>query len=121
MSPRGRPRSSGAEYARAVDVRTEGQSDSVAVRALHRAAFAVHGHVVANLVDELRAAVTSGEGLSLVAEERGEVVGHVMFTPSLLDAPRRLVPVQVLSPLGVVPWRLRRGVREPRRGGNPRR
>ncbi len=102
--------SSGAEYARAVDVRTEGQSDAAAVRALHLAAFVDHGQVVANLVDELRAAVTSGEGLSLVAEERGEVVGQVMFTPSLLDAPRRLVPVQVLSPLGVVPWRQRHGI-----------
>ena len=33
-----------------------------------------------------------------------------MFTPSLLDAPRKLVPVQVLSPVGVVPTSQGRGV-----------
>jgi putative acetyltransferase len=33
-----------------------------------------------------------------------------MFTPSLLDAPRELVEVQVLSPLAVLPERQRRGV-----------
>jgi putative acetyltransferase len=33
-----------------------------------------------------------------------------MFTPSVLDAPVRLVRVQVLSPLGVVPEHQRTGV-----------
>jgi len=54
--------------------------------------------------------VTQGDGLSLVAEEQGEVVGHVMFTPSLLDAPKRLVAVQVLSPIGVLPAHQGQGV-----------
>ncbi len=91
-------------------VREEHPRDSAAVRALHLAAFGDHGRVVADLVDSLRPAVTRGEGLSLVAEEDGAVVGHVMCTPSLLDAPRRLVAVQVLSPLAVSPARQRQGV-----------
>ena len=33
-----------------------------------------------------------------------------MFTRSLLDAPRRLVDVQVLSPLGVLPEHQRQGI-----------
>ena len=33
-----------------------------------------------------------------------------MFTPSILDAPRRLVSVQVLSPVGVLPHWQRQGV-----------
>jgi putative acetyltransferase len=33
-----------------------------------------------------------------------------MFTQSLLDAPRRLVPVQVLSPIGVLPAWQRQGI-----------
>ena len=33
-----------------------------------------------------------------------------MFSPSLLDAPKRLLPVQVLSPIGVVPARQKQGV-----------
>ena len=64
-----------------------------------------HGQVVGDLVDDLRDAVARGEGLSLVAEEQDQIVGHVLFSPSLLDAPKRLVPVQVLSPIGVVPAR----------------
>jgi len=69
-----------------------------------------HGRVVAALVDDLRASVLDGEGVSLVAEVGDAVVGHVMFTPSLLDAPRRLVPVQVLSPVAVLPAAQKRGV-----------
>jgi putative acetyltransferase len=93
-----------------VNIRAEEGSDAASVQALHLAAFGDHGKVVAGLVADLRKAVTAGEGLSLVAEERDQVVGHVMFTPSLLDAPRRLVTVQVLSPVGVLPTRQRQGI-----------
>ena len=93
-----------------VDVRAEAMSDWSAVRAVHLAAFGAHRQVVGNLVDDLRDAVARGEGLSLVAEEREQIVGHVLFSPSLLDAPKRLVPVQVLSPIGVVPACQKQGV-----------
>ncbi|MFV0132135.1 GNAT family N-acetyltransferase [Streptomyces sp. HMX87] len=93
-----------------MDLREELPGDRAAVRALHQEAFGDHGAVVAELTDALRAALTPSGGLSLVAEEAGQVVGHVMFTRSLLDAPRRLVDVQVLSPLGVSPAHQRRGV-----------
>ena len=92
-------------------MRAEAMSDWSAVRAVHLAAFGAHHRpIVGNLVDDLRDAVARGEGLSLVAEERDEVVGHVLFSPSFLDAPKRLVPVQVLSPIGVVPAYQKRGV-----------
>ena len=92
-------------------LRLEQQSDRTAVRGLHLAAFGDHGHVVVDLVDALRPAATGDDGLSLLAEDRhGDVVGHVMFTRSLLDAPRRLVDVQVLSPVAVLPPRQRQGV-----------
>ena len=94
-----------------MEVRLEAISDRSPVRALHLAAFGDdHVPVVPNLVDGLRDAVKRGEGLSLVAEERDRIVGHVMFSPSLLDAPKRLLPVQVLSPIGVVPERQKQGV-----------
>ena len=92
-----------------MEVRFEQEHEYAAVRAVHLQAFGDHGYIVASLVDDLREAVTRGDGLSLVAVEQDEVVGHAMFTPSLLDAPRRLVPVQVLSPVGVLPaWQKRR-------------
>jgi putative acetyltransferase len=89
-----------------VDVRFERARDRADVRRVCLDAFGDHGEVVANLVDDLR----TGDELSLVAEEEGAVVGHAMFTPSLLDAPRRLVAVQVLSPVGVVHRRQKHGV-----------
>lgn len=90
-----------------MDVRREQERDADAVRAVHLAAFGGdHGRVVADLVDDLRAIPGC---ISLVADD-GDVVGHLMFTTSLLDAPSRLVEVQVLSPVGVLPAAQGRGV-----------
>lgn len=93
-----------------MNLREERPGDGQAVRDIHLRAFGDHGPVVADLVDSLRETVTPGGGLSLVAEHEGESVGHAMFTRSLLDAPRRLVEVHVLSPLAVVPEFHRRGI-----------
>jgi putative acetyltransferase len=91
-------------------LRDEVPGDRPAVREIHLRAFGDDGTVVADLVETLRGTITSGTGRSLVAEHTGRVVGHVMFTPSLLDAPRRLVEVQVLSPLAVAPEHQQRGI-----------
>jgi putative acetyltransferase len=93
-----------------MDLREERPDDQQSVREIHARAFGDEGLVVADLVDSLRETITPTDGLSLVAEHDGQVVGHVMFTRSLLDAPRRLVEVQVLSPLGVMPEYHRRGI-----------
>lgn len=93
-----------------MDLREERPSDRQAVRDVHLRAFGDHGLAVAGLVDALREIITPEDGLSLVAVRGGRVVGHVMFTRSLLDAPRRLVDVQVLSPLAVIPESHRRGI-----------
>ena len=93
-----------------MEIRAEAASDRIAVRNVHLEAFGDHGLVVADLVDDLRDLVARGDGISLVAEADGEVVGHLMFTASLLDAPKRLVPVQVLSPVGVLPGRQGQGI-----------
>jgi putative acetyltransferase len=98
-----------------MDLREEFPGDRESVRDLHVRAFGDHGPsdhglVVASLVDTLRDTITPTVGLSLIAEQDGQVVGHVMFTRSLLDAPRRLVEVHVLSPLAVMPDHHRRGI-----------
>lgn len=89
-----------------MDIRLEQPADAAAVGDLHLAAFGAHGRVVCDLVDALRAS----KGLSLVASEADVVVGHVMFSRCLLDAPRRLVEVEVLSPLAVLPTRQSHGI-----------
>jgi putative acetyltransferase len=93
-----------------MDLREELPGDREPVRDIHLRAFGDHGLAVADLVDALRETVTPADGLSLVAAHDGQVVGHVMFTRSLLDAPRRLVGVQVLSPLAVLPGHHKRGI-----------
>ncbi|MEV0002969.1 N-acetyltransferase [Micromonospora sp. NPDC050980] len=90
-------------------LREEQARDRKRVGALHREAFGgQHGEVVARLVEDLRR--DDPAALSLVADEAGEVVGHVMFSRCRLDAPRRLVDVVSLSPLAVGPHRQRRGI-----------
>ena len=78
-------------------VRAEQTRDHDAVRAVHRTAFgADHGRTVAKLVDALRLA--DPQALSLVAEEDGEVVGHVMVSralPSHEDTPPPITAVRM--------------------------
>ena len=82
-----------------VSFRPERTGDEARVCAVVNDAFG--DPVVATLVDRLRESPDWIDGLSFVAETRGEIVGHILFTRSLLDAPRRLVDVLVLSPVSV--------------------
>jgi len=85
-----------------VPIREEHETDNEAVQSLHTLAFGDGGQV-AGLVAALRIAKAPLPPLSFVATVHGQVVGHVMLSASRLDAPRRLVDVYVLSPLGVLP------------------
>jgi putative acetyltransferase len=87
-------------------IRIEQARDHEVVGSVQRTAFGgEHGGAVARLVDALRPSA-----LSLVSEEAGEVVGHIMFSPALVDAQRRLVTVRTLSPLAVAPAWQGRGI-----------
>ncbi|WP_344887524.1 N-acetyltransferase [Actinomadura meridiana] len=93
-----------------MDLREEQPGDLTAVQDVHLQAFGEQGDHVVALLEALRERFIPQEGVSLVAAEEGRIVGHVLFSAAWLDAPRRLVSVQVLSPLGVVPDRQHRGV-----------
>jgi putative acetyltransferase len=86
-------------------VRPERPSDHDAVRRVHAAAFTTPHE--ADLVDALRAGARPL--VSLVAEEDGHVVGHVMLSPVELPGhpDRRLMG---LAPLAVLPTRQRSGI-----------
>lgn len=74
-------------------IRHETADDIPAIRALHLAAF---GEDTGRLADELRHA---GDAvISLVAEQDGHIVGHVLF--SRIGAPMRAL---TLAPVGVRP------------------
>ncbi len=86
-------------------VRPERPADRDAVRRVHVTAFTTPEE--ADLVDALRAG--ADPLVSLVAEEAGEVVGHVMFSPvTLPDHPE--LRLMGLAPLAVLPARQRTGV-----------
>jgi len=61
-------------------IRPERDDDIAAIRAVNEAAF--ESSAEAALVDSLRA--SGSPTLSLVAEESGAVVGHVLFSPMML-------------------------------------
>jgi len=90
-----------------VRIRPETPSDEAVVQEVVRAAFG--GDQVPGLVTALRESVAWLD-LSFVAEQHGEVVGHVSYTRAWVDAPERVVDVLVLSPVSVRPDRQRQGI-----------
>ncbi len=86
-----------------VTIRPELPDDSDAIWRVHEAAFPSADE--ARLVDALRA--TGQLIVSLVADDGGEIVGHIAFSPVML----RDQPVGLgLAPVAVLPAHQRRGI-----------
>lgn len=86
-------------------IRGERPEDASRVRHVNEAAFGRPAE--ADLVERLRRACQ--DSLSLVAEDAA-VVGHILFTPVVVESPGRRVLGMGLAPLAVLPDRQRRGV-----------
>jgi putative acetyltransferase len=87
-------------------IRPETPGDYCVIGEVNRLAFG--GEVEARLVDALR-----GGGcvrVSLVAEEAGRVVGHILFSDLSIVTSRGVVEALSLAPLAVVPDRQRKGI-----------
>jgi len=89
-----------------ISIRAEEPKDHSAVRALNLAAF--EGGPEAGLVDTLRASCP--DHLSLVAEDEGRVVGHILFTPVAVEGPKGTAEGMGLAPMAVLPDRQRQGI-----------
>lgn len=87
-------------------IRIERVADMPQVRIVNELAFGRPEE--ADLVDRLRAACP--DALSLVAEEDAVVVGHVLFTPAIIESAGRRVVGMGLAPLAVRPDHQRQGV-----------
>jgi putative acetyltransferase len=88
-------------------IRPECIADVAAIRAVHEAAFPTPAE--ANLVDRLRQSANAR--ISLVAEDEGRVVGHVLFSPVAIVADEVGQTIGLgLAPLAVLPERQRRGI-----------
>jgi putative acetyltransferase len=86
-------------------VRAEEERDWPAVDAVNVSAFETP--LEANLVDALRARVQPL--VSLVAEDNGAVVGHIMFSPVSLSGHRTL-RIMGLAPMAVAQTHQRKGI-----------
>lgn len=86
-----------------ITIRPEKKSDRLKIRSIHILAF--QSETEANIVDSLR---ESGEELiSLVAEDNGEILGHILFSPVTLNGENEIMG---LAPMAVKPERQNQGI-----------
>lgn len=80
--------------------------DAVEIAQLLKAAF--KGEAEARLVEQL--AADGDVAASIVAEEDGRVVGHVMLSPMRVEADGKSVEALALAPVAVLPERQGHGI-----------
>jgi putative acetyltransferase len=90
----------------AIRIRPDAPADAPAVEQVHELAFGRADE--ARLVAALRRA--GGVTLSLVAEQSGSVVGHILFSPVTIDRGSGVTIAVGLAPLAVRPDFQRQGV-----------
>jgi len=89
-----------------IEIRIESQEDIRQVRMVNEQAFDAPSE--ANIVDKLRQACP--DFLSLVAEDGKDIVGHILFTPIVVEGAGRTVQGMGLAPMAVKPERQRQGI-----------
>ena len=96
-----------------INIRKETPEDYLQVIELTEKAFEaleISDHNEGKLVDKLRKAPTFIEDLSLVAEVNGQVVGHILFTPIIIDNGEQQFQSLVLAPVSVLPEFQKQGI-----------
>lgn len=88
-----------------ITIRPERPEDASRIRHVNEPAFGQPTE--ADLVDRLRRGCT--DSLSLVAEDDA-VVGHILFTPVVVESEERRVLGMGLAPMAVLPDRQRQGI-----------
>lgn len=89
-----------------IQIRPETSADAAAIRRVHTSAFPTDAE--ARLVDALRA--NKRTLVSLVADDAGEVVGHILFTPVTFGDGGAAARGAGLAPVAVTPAQQRRGI-----------
>jgi putative acetyltransferase len=89
-----------------MDIKAATPADLPAIRTLHDAAFGTphEGRLVADLHHGDLAAI------SLVAVEGGKILGHILFSPLVIEIDDEAVPGLALAPLAVDPAHQRQGI-----------
>lgn len=106
----------------AIQIRREQPGDEKAVYAVNFRAFGRDAEP--KVVDALRSHCP--EGISLVAEQGGSIVGHILFTPAQIEGEKESTEGMGLGPMAVLPEHqgkgigsalVRTGLEELRKGG----
>lgn len=87
-------------------IRPETTDDHAAIREVNR--LALDGEGEARLVDALRSGGYAR--ISMVAEQEGQIVGHIFFSVLTIATPQGEIEALSLAPLAVVPSHQRRGI-----------
>lgn len=89
-----------------IRIRPEQNEDIAAVRNINESAF--EGKEEADIVDKLRQ--SCDDLLSLVAVGGDEVVGHIMFSPTIVAGESEIITGMGLAPMAVLPDRQKEGI-----------
>ncbi len=89
-----------------INIRIESQEDIQQVHLLNEQAFEQPAE--ASIVDKLRSACP--ECLSLVAEDDRSIVGHILFTPVVIEQQHSNIQGMGLAPMAVSPDRQKQGI-----------
>lgn len=87
---------------------SETKDDIAGIRQVVAAAFGQTSE--ANLVEKIRNSSNFIPELSIVAVEEGKVLGHILFSPIVIESREQTVPALALAPLAVTPTRQREGI-----------
>ena len=90
-------------------IRPERVADYPAIRQINVRAFDDRS-AEADLVEAIRREPDFIPALSLVAELDGAVVGHILFSPIVIEAERGVVPAISLAPMAVLPEYQNQGI-----------
>jgi putative acetyltransferase len=88
-----------------MNIRSERPEDAAGIRRVNELAFGQPAE--ADLVDKLRQACA--DSVSLVADDN-EVVGHILFTPVVVENQEQRLVGMGLAPMAVLPERQRQGI-----------
>jgi putative acetyltransferase len=91
-----------------MNIRRETEKDFSSVRKVNESAFETTEE--ADLVDSLRKNPNYIPELSLVAEDNGEVIGHILFTPLTITDSEVDHKLLALAPMAVLPKYQKKGI-----------
>lgn len=89
-----------------IQIRPEQPEDLTAIRHINERAF--NGPAEADLVDRLRE--HSKVTLSMVAVHEAQIVGHILFSPVVIESTSQSIPAVGLAPMAVLPELQNQGI-----------